>query len=308
MNEIKTKHGVPFVTYAIWVGGEPMKGNRLEAFNCLKENIGTPLTLLTMENIFNFEVKDHPFHPIVKYTLEKGEGLSGVHLSDYFRNYISFHHGGAYQDIKPRKESIAHCWDEFSDPNIWLIGEPTEPEWKNLVAAHKLKSGNFLLDESSDAEIKACMDRIKSGEISTNHDYKKINLSEGFDQDRHLKINYAKMFKPKGQSEKSLVKNIDCCITSNTGHIARPQTKLFEKILTHAELILDAVEGKVKKSPIKNFIRCCRRNEKKEHSPYPWYPLGWEMIWGDIKNPYESLYCSHISHKLPKREPGYKYL
>ena len=82
--------------------------------------------LITVKNVTDFEIKEFPFHPVVKYTLQNGKGLSGVHLSDYFRIYFSYHHGGAYHDIKFRfaSKSIAHCWDVFRDPNIWLVGMP----------------------------------------------------------------------------------------------------------------------------------------------------------------------------------------
>ena len=117
------KNGVPFITYGFWSGAQ-MQGARLNAFNSLKQNIGTPFTLITEENIFDYQVENQPFHSVVRYTLENKKGLSSNHLSDYFRNYISLHHGGAYHDIKDSQGSIAHCWDKFSNPDVWIVGMP----------------------------------------------------------------------------------------------------------------------------------------------------------------------------------------
>ena len=118
-------NGVPFVTYGFWFG--EMKGNRLHNFQQLKNNIGTPFVLITKENIFDFEVTKYPFHPSVKYTLKNKQGLSGVHLSDYFRNYIAYHFGGGYHDIKLRlkTQSIASCWEFFNSSNVWVVGMPS---------------------------------------------------------------------------------------------------------------------------------------------------------------------------------------
>lgn len=115
------KNGVPFLTYGFWFGS-PMQGARLNAFNSLKKNVGTPFTLITEENIFDYQVNNKPFHSVVKYTLKNRKGLSSNHLSDYFRDYISLQHGGAYHDIKDSQGSLAHYWDEFADPDVWIVG------------------------------------------------------------------------------------------------------------------------------------------------------------------------------------------
>ena len=103
-NGISFRNGVPFVTYSFWFGDQ-VRGKRKEALESFKENIGTPFWLFTQENISDFELANHPFHPAAKYTLENNVGLSGVHLSDYLRHYFSYHFGGAYHDIKPRTKS-----------------------------------------------------------------------------------------------------------------------------------------------------------------------------------------------------------
>ena len=104
---IVQRNGVPFVTYGFWFGTAAAgpSGKRQEALKLMAENLGTPFLLLTQNNVTDFQLPDHPFHPVVKYTLENGQGLSGPHLADYLRFYFAFHYGGAYHDIKPRIKS-----------------------------------------------------------------------------------------------------------------------------------------------------------------------------------------------------------
>ena len=121
-----------------------MKGNRLRSFEQLKANVGTPFVLITQVNINEFELKSHPFHPIVRYTLQHKKGLSGVHMSDYFRIYFSYHYGGAYHDIKSRSkaQSIANCWKLFNDPNVWVVGMA---ELHGVVAAGDKEVMSYIL-------------------------------------------------------------------------------------------------------------------------------------------------------------------
>ena len=75
-------------------------GNRLKVFYELAKNIGPKFILITQENVEQFDHAIVKFHPAVKYTLKNKKGLSGNHLSDYLRVYISYYYGGAYHDIK----------------------------------------------------------------------------------------------------------------------------------------------------------------------------------------------------------------
>ena len=129
------RNGVPFVTYGFWfstlVGGP--SGKRREALDLMAQNLGTPFLLLTRDNVTDFQLPQHPFHPAVNYTLTNGEGLSGNHLSDYLRLYFSFHYGGAYHDIKPRIKSQSIevrplCLKKggsFSKQNVYLLPTKT---------------------------------------------------------------------------------------------------------------------------------------------------------------------------------------
>ena len=118
-------NGVPYVAYGFWFG-DKMLGERAKVYKQLIANIGPPFYLITIANISDFESPEHPFNPAVKYTLKYKKGLSGNHLSDYLRQYISYHYGGAYHDIKLRlkTQSISKYWDIFEDPNIWVVGMP----------------------------------------------------------------------------------------------------------------------------------------------------------------------------------------
>ena len=103
-----------------------MLGERAKVYLQLIANIGPPFYLITIDNISDFESPDHPFNTAVKYTLKYKKGLSGNHLADYLRTYLSYHYGGAYHDIKLRlkTQSISKYWDIFEDPNIWVVGMP----------------------------------------------------------------------------------------------------------------------------------------------------------------------------------------
>ena len=139
-----------------------MKGNRLESFNILKFGLGTPFVLITKENVSDFEAKKSPFHPAVKYTLKNNKGLSGVHLSDYFRVYLSYHFGGAYHDIKYRftSKTISHCWKVFEDKNVWLVGMPNingdagDEDVKQYILEHDANGSDLVASEEGKWNIK----------------------------------------------------------------------------------------------------------------------------------------------------------
>ena len=151
---ITYKNGVPFVAYGIWFG-DKMQGDRLKVFEQLKKNIGTEFVLITTENVEEFEHEGYPFHPLVKYSLKNKKGLSGVHMSDYLRIYISYHFGGAYHDIKLRlkDQSISHCWTYFNDSNIWIVGMPNKggpaghDEVKRYILEYENLGGEFIFTQ-----------------------------------------------------------------------------------------------------------------------------------------------------------------
>ena len=147
-------NGVPFVSFGFWFGGK-MKGNRLKVFNELVKNIGTKFVLITQENVEQFEHDIFKFHPAVRYTLKNKKGLSGPHMADYLRIYISYHYGGAYHDIKLRlkSQSISHCWKYFNDSNVWIVGMPNKggdagySNVKKYILKHENLSNQFIFSK-----------------------------------------------------------------------------------------------------------------------------------------------------------------
>ena len=245
-------NGVPFVAYGFWFGGV-MLGERKKVYDQLIANIGPPFYLITVANVSDFESLDHPFNPLVKYTLKNKKGLSGNHLSDYFRNYISYHYGGAYHDIKIRlkHQSISKYWKIFEDPNIWVVGMPN------------------LLGGAGDDEI-----------------FEHILKNEGDNTDLVL-------FKNGKWNEENMV---DSKLICNGGWIARPKTKLFEKINSFIEIRLNSASEMIKKHQVPNFSRCCPKKEVLG------YPISWTALQGKIFHPYQLVYFSHIDRSMIRYE------
>ena len=62
-------NGVPYVAYGFWFG-DKMLGERERVYKQLKAYIGPPFYLITVTNISDFESREHPFNPAVKYTFK----------------------------------------------------------------------------------------------------------------------------------------------------------------------------------------------------------------------------------------------
>ena len=143
-----------------------MKGEREKVYKQLVANIGPPFYLITIENISDFESPEHPFNPVVKYTLKYKKGLSGNHLADYFRTYLSYHYGGAYHDIKLRlsNQSISRYWEIFKDSNIWVIGMPNlqggagDPEIFEHILRHEGNGSDLMLTKDGKWDYRNMVD------------------------------------------------------------------------------------------------------------------------------------------------------
>jgi hypothetical protein len=97
--------------------GKSMTGLRLNAFHNLQQNIGVPVTLITEDDIYRYNLTSDPIHPGWKY-------LSGIHKGDYLRVYFMHHYGGGYHDIKFHNNIP---WTTFfeaadNDSSIWVTG------------------------------------------------------------------------------------------------------------------------------------------------------------------------------------------
>ena len=158
-------NGVPYVAYGFWFG-DKMKGERENVYKQLAANIGPPFYLITIDNISDFESPKHPFNPAVQYTLKYKKGMSGVHLADYFRTYISYHYGGAYHDIKLRLnyQSISKYWEIFADPNIWVVGMPNlqggagDPEIFEYILRQEGNSSDLRLTKDGNWDYRNMVD------------------------------------------------------------------------------------------------------------------------------------------------------
>ena len=140
------KNGIPYVTWVFWFGAEK-KGHRKKAWESLSKNMDVPILYVDQDNFLKFEVEEHPIHRVVKDSMAgsifskgyksyknenlnnnnnlKPKGLSYNHLSDYMRNYVLHHFGGAYHDIKFRSKGTnftKHFEEDFRDENVWLVG------------------------------------------------------------------------------------------------------------------------------------------------------------------------------------------
>jgi hypothetical protein len=95
-----------------------MTPNRTRSLDIMRQNIGTPVVLITAKNLHEFIVPEYPLHPAYKY-------LSFVHKSDYIRAYMMHVHGGGYVDIKEVNDSWVPAFNETD----WITGYPEIAEW-----------------------------------------------------------------------------------------------------------------------------------------------------------------------------------
>ena len=118
-NEIKpilNESSVPRIFWCYWAGG-PMNGNRLRSLDMMQKYMEVPICMITESNLKEFILEDYPLHKVFNH-------LSSVHQSDYLRIYLLHHYGGGWCDIKPTEISYLSAWNEFDNPDIYLVGKP----------------------------------------------------------------------------------------------------------------------------------------------------------------------------------------
>lgn len=102
--------------YCIWSGNNDMSDNRKNSLQCIIDNSGCNVILVSPKNLKDFEIKSHPIHPAYEY-------LSLTHRSDYLRAYIMHHHGGGYSDIKYNKFNWTKYFDLLNNSShVLFIG------------------------------------------------------------------------------------------------------------------------------------------------------------------------------------------
>lgn len=108
---------VPELVWTFWFGSE-MSPKRENALRSMESVLQVPVILLTKSNITQF--LKWSVHPAFQY-------LSDNHKSDYLRIYFMLHYGGGYSDIKHMVEPWRDYFNEFKDPNVWIVGVPEMP-------------------------------------------------------------------------------------------------------------------------------------------------------------------------------------
>lgn len=142
--KLSTENGVPKIVWCFWAGGE-MNETRKLSFNILLKNIGVPVCLITNDNFKDFVLPEAPVHAAYPY-------LSAVHQSDYLRTYFLNYYGGAWHDIKATKVGFSKVWENFQDPDIYLIGKP---ETRRGPAKVYDSDGNWMPNHWEDL-VSAC--------------------------------------------------------------------------------------------------------------------------------------------------------
>ncbi len=84
--------------FCAWTGGNPMSGNRIQAFYSLVMNSGCALVTLDHRSMYRWQHPEHPFHPSF-------DCLSATHKADYLRCYLMHHYGGGYSDLKRTQQA-----------------------------------------------------------------------------------------------------------------------------------------------------------------------------------------------------------
>lgn len=83
--------------FGFWTGDNEMPEIRRQSWETFPETGLDPL-LITPDNLGEWIVPDHPFHPAY-------ELLSLTQRGDYLKAYFMYHHGGGYSDIKRQSGS-----------------------------------------------------------------------------------------------------------------------------------------------------------------------------------------------------------
>jgi hypothetical protein len=94
---------IPRIIYCFWFGPE-MSADRKQCFETIKINSKVSVSLITNDNLKEYELKEYPFHPGF-------ELLSATHKSDYLRSYFMYFYGGGYTDIK----RCHYDWNPYFD-------------------------------------------------------------------------------------------------------------------------------------------------------------------------------------------------
>jgi hypothetical protein len=101
--------------YAFWTGENTMISERRDNLSQLKEVSECEVVLVTIWNLDDYILPEHPLHPGYDY-------LSETHKSDYLRTYFMHFYGGGYSDVKGTTGSWRQAFDAFEHSDAWICG------------------------------------------------------------------------------------------------------------------------------------------------------------------------------------------
>ena len=103
------------VLYTTWQSGiiSPFRENFLQS---IRANSGLEVVYLTLDNITDIILPDHPLHPAYPY-------LTATQKADYLKAYLMNFYGGGYADIKLMQNSWVSAARKLQeDDNLWAVG------------------------------------------------------------------------------------------------------------------------------------------------------------------------------------------
>jgi hypothetical protein len=142
--ELDTIDSIPKVIYVFWTGDNEMSINRKKCLHQLITNTRMPVKLIKSDNVFNYELKEHPYHKAFPY-------LSETHKADYLRTYFMHFYGGGYSDIKETTGSWIQSFKLINDTDDkWIIGYRELSGWSanryiRNTHTHELNDNNPLV-------------------------------------------------------------------------------------------------------------------------------------------------------------------
>jgi hypothetical protein len=147
--------------YVFWTGENTMISGRRDNLAQLKKVSECDVVLVTLWNLDNYILPEHPLHPAYEY-------LSETQKSDYLRAYFMHFYGGGYSDVKGTTGSWRNAFNEFEQSDAWVCGYKEilggasgelADKWSELVGngAYICKPGTPLTQEWY-AEVHAMLD------------------------------------------------------------------------------------------------------------------------------------------------------
>jgi len=134
-----------------WTGENTMISARRDNLAQLKEVSECEVVLITIWNLHEYILPEHPLHPAYEY-------LSETHKSDYLRTYFMHFYGGGYSDVKGTTGSWRQAFHDFENSDAWICGykeiaggtsSDYRDKWNELVGngAYICKPGTPLTEE-----------------------------------------------------------------------------------------------------------------------------------------------------------------